>query len=379
MNLLEAKLHRFLGELLANDPALATEVDALQQDESFNRQVRVLAAQLADLGDDPEDLARQALTLLATRPNPNPVVRVIGGEPRLEFPDLPSAIWKARLEAAVPYLLPAIRAVGRIEVVGLRGSDWVGTGVMLCDGVVVTNQHVAGRFAERFDGKLQFRLNGALQAMEPSIDFLEEAGNPDSLVFEIVEPLHLQENERPDVALLRVKAGGDHPLPSPLTLAVSNPQPGDFIAAIGYPRQDSSAKHQDLIDRVFGKVFDKKRVAPGQVRQPENRFVRHDCSTLAGNSGSPLVHLGTGEVVGLHFEGEFAEENFAVSAPDLRVLLQAAGCEMDTGRLLPAGDSGDGASNHERRPVITVTIPIHVNVTVQTPVVTSGLHDAEPN
>jgi endonuclease G len=38
----------------------------------------------------------------------------------------------------------------------------------------------------------------------------------------------------------------------------------------------------------------------------------HDCSTLGGNSGSPIVSLKTGYVVGVHREGFFLERNVAV-------------------------------------------------------------------
>ena len=31
--------------------------------------------------------------------------------------------------------------------------------------------------------------------------------------------------------------------------------------------------------------------------------VEHDCTTLGGNSGSPLVDLGTGAAVGVHYGG----------------------------------------------------------------------------
>ena len=40
--------------------------------------------------------------------------------------------------------------------------------------------------------------------------------------------------------------------------------------------------------------------------------MRHDCSTLGGNSGSVVLSLETGEAVGLHFAGRFLEANFAV-------------------------------------------------------------------
>ena len=40
--------------------------------------------------------------------------------------------------------------------------------------------------------------------------------------------------------------------------------------------------------------------------------IEHDCSTLGGNSGSPVVDLETHQVIGLHFGGRFGVRNYAV-------------------------------------------------------------------
>ena len=43
-----------------------------------------------------------------------------------------------------------------------------------------------------------------------------------------------------------------------------------------------------------------------------NVVFTHDCSTLGGNSGSPIINTNTGSVVGLHFSGRYESANFAV-------------------------------------------------------------------
>ncbi|MFY0575140.1 hypothetical protein ACN28S_12880 [Cystobacter fuscus] len=45
----------------------------------------------------------------------------------------------------------------------------------------------------------------------------------------------------------------------------------------------------------------------------EGERLFHDCTTLSGNSGSPLFDLSTGLVVGVHATGKFAWRNTAVS------------------------------------------------------------------
>ena len=44
----------------------------------------------------------------------------------------------------------------------------------------------------------------------------------------------------------------------------------------------------------------------------------HDSSTLGGNSGSALIDVATGRVVGLHFAGRYLEANYAVPTPSSR-------------------------------------------------------------
>ncbi len=69
------------------------------------------------------------------------------------------------------------------------------------------------------------------------------------------------------------------------------------------------------MNRIFTNVFNVKRLQPGaimEVLEPRS-LLRHDCSTLGGNSGSCVVDLETNRVVGLHFGGRFSEGNYAVA------------------------------------------------------------------
>jgi len=49
---------------------------------------------------------------------------------------------------------------------------------------------------------------------------------------------------------------------------------------------------------------------------------KHDCATLVGNSGSPVIDILTGKVVGTHFAGSLnAFEGYAVRVDVLRNIL----------------------------------------------------------
>jgi endonuclease G len=179
----------------------------------------------------------------------------------------------------------------------------------------VTNRHVALAFGRRTRGGFTFKQGSGPRPMTASIDFMEEAGHQEQLEFPVVEILHIEDEAGPDFALLRVEnRSGGHALASPIPLAASPVRPEQQVAVIGYPARDSRVTDDQLMQSIFGDVYDKKRLAPGQVTKARPELVFHDCSTLGGNSGSVLLDLATGQAVGLHFAGRFLETNYAVPA-----------------------------------------------------------------
>jgi len=61
--------------------------------------------------------------------------------------------------------------------------------------------------------------------------------------------------------------------------------------------------------RVFGGVYRVKRVQPDQLLSlaPNGSIFQHDCFTLGGNAGSPVVDLATGHVIGMHHAGRWVD------------------------------------------------------------------------
>ena len=205
----------------------------------------------------------------------------------------------------------AAGAVGRINVTGRPGVPYVGTGWLVEKDTIVTNRHVAREFGQRGRDRFMFK-KGSGSPSGVSIDFLEEVGRPERLSFPIVEILHIEDDDGPDFAFLRVGESRGQALAPPIPLSVSPPHAAQQVAVIGYPARDSRAPDEQLVQSIFGDVFDKKRLAPGQVTEAKTDVLLHDCSTLGGNSGSVVLDLGTGHAVGLHFAGRFLETNYAV-------------------------------------------------------------------
>jgi endonuclease G len=321
MSNLQLKAEQALAGILSRDPRLAREIAALRAEDAMVAGAESLATALEGFTEDAAALGRVAQEYRVARP----VLTVRGPELMpVKAVDAVGKTWQKRLKKAGRGVRTAIDAVGRIEVEGNGDVKVAGTGFMVRKDVIATNQHVAAQFAENGDaGAFRFRLNLGGREMAASIDFIEELGVNDSLSFRIVEVLHMEMDVIPDVAFLRVDPESEgKPLPRPLQFSTGKVRQGQRILVIGYPERDTREKHARAMDAIFGDIFDKKRVSPGQVRRidPDGRVV-HDCSVLRGNSGSPLVSLATGKVVGIHAVGEFLEDNFAVPAAAAETIL----------------------------------------------------------
>jgi V8-like Glu-specific endopeptidase len=66
--------------------------------------------------------------------------------------------------------------------------------------------------------------------------------------------------------------------------------------------------------RIFSEIYNVKRLQPGEIsgETVKDFEIFHDCSTLGGNSGSPVIDLETHRVIGLHFGGRYMEKNHAI-------------------------------------------------------------------
>ena len=233
-----------------------------------------------------------------------------------------SEVWKGRLMQRQNVIDKVIPCVGRVEVDNNAIYQWAGTGWLVDSDVIVTNRHVASIFSQNREG-FAFKIGYPSGQQSARIDFLEEFQRTEALELAVESVLWMAEDREsePDVAFLRIKrVSGGSPLPPPIPLAASA-SPGDIAITIGYPARDPDVPDQELVRQVFGDVYDKKRLAPGEILKVTDGEVEHDCSTLGGNSGSAVIRLATGEALGLHFAGLFMEANYAVSAPKLRELL----------------------------------------------------------
>lgn len=238
-----------------------------------------------------------------------------------------------------------IPSVGRVEFTNFHMA-WGGTGWVIdsdgADRIVVTNRHVAGLVARRTaEGKGVFMRDPSQIRFGASLDFNEEFGADvaQATPFTVVDVPYLADTTAPDVAFLRITGQN---LPTPLPLADADAAKDDIVALIGYPAFDDR-NDKDAMAKYFRNLYNVKRYAPGRITQTLGPGValQHDCTSLGGNSGSPLIRLSDGKVVGLHFSGIYGKFNSAVRASTLKQLLKGARPVVEIVGL-PLEAAGDG-------------------------------------
>ncbi|WP_083528440.1 serine protease [Hyphomicrobium sp. CS1BSMeth3] len=285
-----------------------------------------------------------------------PVARIRDNQVTTEFIGPDSKSWGKVIDASRNLINRAIPAVGRIE---LNNSDypWAGTGWMIEPGIIVTNRHVAEVFAkvDRRTSRLMFKPGLTGGEVSADIDFLEEENRLDSAEHPITSVLWMAPSTEADVAFLQVTKAAGLSLPDPIEL-IDHIRPDQIIAAIGYPARDPSIRDQDLVLSIFGSdVYDKKRFSPGRVMSVDGHRIKHDCSTLGGNSGSVLLELETGRAIGIHRAGLVDDSaNLGVTASHLRSLLARI---PRGGRVLPKSPPRVHGSEETQTPPLPQPIP----------------------
>jgi len=211
----------------------------------------------------------------------------------------------------------SMRSIGRIELPGHPRLPYGGTGFIVGEGLIMTNRHVAEIFATGV-GTRSLRFKPGARA---GIDFVRELNQSRRENFSVERVVMVHPYW--DMAILAVNGISSRDSLK-LSLKDARDMDGHDIAVIGYPAFDPR-NPEDIQQNLFSGHFGVKRLQPGEIRggMKTSSFGKlvpaatHDCSTLGGNSGSALLDLSTGAVLGLHFGGSFHEQNYAVPTFEL--------------------------------------------------------------
>lgn len=235
--------------------------------------------------------------------------------------------WKGRLQQRAAQVHSGILAAARVEARNVPRYDWVGSAFLVAKNRVVTNRHVAEMFAEGRGTSVKFRAYSHLAGA--GLNFKRELDRPDQqeTIFEATRVLYMAAPPKPDLAVLEIN-WRDQPPRTPLELQTQDLVQDQAVMVIGHPGENFKTRRKADMHRIFAGGFGVKRLAPGEImdvsREGGTEFT-HDCSTLGGNSGSAVLDLETGRVIGLHYAGWEERENFAVHARVVQDVLASLG------------------------------------------------------
>lgn len=387
------RLRKLVSGIESRDPSLGKELQSKRAEPETEAKARSIGPASLDvesfeesLDVGPPEIITEAVILRVGRP----VLTIFENDVKLDFNDAESEVWRQRLTDAKNIVAGVVPSVGRIEVLNHPQLDWAGTGWFIDKNIIVTNRHVAELFGRNTSNGFVFRQSATGNSMGSAIDLLQEADNPNKWIFQVRKILHIEPEPGPDIAYLQVELAQGNP-PPPLPLSNNALSVESNVAVIGYPAKDSRMPEVDLMERIFGSVYNKKRLAPGQVTNIQPTRLFHDCSTLGGCSGSAVVDLATGRVAGLHFAGRFMEANFAVPASVIAQTLTkikgrtgsgsrpSAGSTTRPSREATTQDNSQSAIQSTNMPGNQISFTIPVNVTVSLGQPFAGAQTAQAN
>lgn len=233
-----------------------------------------------------------------------------------EFEEPVSEVWQKRLAPYRANVRQAIQSTGRIEVQHHPRSSWIGTGWMIRKDMVITNRHVAEEFAQSHNDTFSFRRNFNGRQLKASMDFKEEYQRDDEQTVAIKEVIWIAPEGEADIAFLKTSE-----VDTGFIEVQQDIDDGAIVAVIGYPAFDTRNGLADM-NRIFKRTYNVKRFQPGKkMYDGSDEVFHHDCSTLGGNSGSPVIDITTGKAVGLHFAGRYLDANAAVKGTVINAML----------------------------------------------------------
>jgi endonuclease G len=287
-----------LNQVLNRVRAIIGDEKAIEQEEMAREALEMLRE-----GDVPSPTRLAALELVIRLMRPAPLSKGGTFQPLTKESAVLFHRWPDFQQSIKKFLY----SIGRIDrgSAGSGAQKGVGTGFLVADDLILTNRHVLDLLSR---GTFELEKGQAVVCFK--CEYYENDDEPPVNVVS-VEAVH----PTLDMALLRLEATdflGDR---KPLRLSPAAVAEGEAVVAVGYPFNDE--RNPIFVTAIYGDRFGVKRAAPGIITAVRDGTLFHDCSTLNGNSGSPLLSMSDAGVVGLHREGKFTYRNEAVGVAAL--------------------------------------------------------------
>lgn len=278
--------------------AIVGDQKAIEQDERANTALEMLREGEVP---SPADLAALEMVVRMMRPAPlfeKGELRPLPKQAAQIFDEWPQFGMKIK---------PYVRSIGRIDRVSpvepvTATGNTVGTGFVVSyeRDLLVTNKHVLNDLSS---GSFKLEKGQAVVSFQREFDTIPEEAAVSIIAVEDV-------SKTLDIALLKLEktvyTDGRQAIPLNLEPAAEDSP----VVAVGFPCDDG--RNPLFVKPLFGENFGVKRAAPGLIVGSDTDYYFHDCSTLGGNSGSPLLSMQDASLVGLHHEGKFTYRNEAI-------------------------------------------------------------------
>jgi len=194
----------------------------------------------------------------------------------------------AGLPATIDQVKPSIVGVGTVQKTRRPPYKIVGTGFVVADGnYVITNAHVIPK-----------EINSA------KLEYLAVFSGKDKQM-NIRQAVRVKVDKTHDLALLKFEG---KPLPALSLGQSSRVREGEEYAFTGYPLGIIfglyPVTHRSIISSIVPVALQPNsanQLDPAQIKRLRNPYTvfQLDATAYPGNSGSPLFHPGSGEVVGV--------------------------------------------------------------------------------
>lgn len=249
-----------------------------------------------------------------------PAVRIQGNKgDRLEGLEAHpgSELWQELITDNEARIVTAATATGAamMRALGTGAPELVvGSAWLVTPNRVVTNRHVlcSGGWNMLVDDAAGGQRIGEDYSL--TIDFtLDNRPTAVKTRRRVTDVLYVSKRDDPiDIAVLGIEGTG-----TPLKVAAADAKLPKNLFVVGHP--GLMLEIPEPVKAVFGSPDGKKRVSFGKGRDTgATTQFGHDASTIGGFSGGPVVGISDVVVAGLHYYGDPANGNLAISAAAIR-------------------------------------------------------------
>ena len=265
------------------------------------------------------------------------IVIATGSRPAFKFKDFLddtldfAAEWRDSFSQYRDQLIEVGSSVGRIDLQDRHS----GTAFVVGEDLIMTNRHVLKTIGVEDEcGNWQIDPNATIKFADHRFEIAND------VLFAGEGDVSRVDFKNIDMAVLRcLEVGTDFPEPLKLKRNAADIMVGRYSYVMGFPgRPGPGYEDFPILKKLFNLQYGVKRISPGEIDATigdleddiNNSVIQHDCKTLGGNSGSPIIDFDeTGRgVFGIHFAGAKRVANYAHALAVFKDRLEGLGMEF---------------------------------------------------